>query len=204
MIFRVGGLVLSLLLLGNLSGCAGILFGGVAASASVGHDRRTTGTIVEDQSIELKINEQLNKQQEFRDHSHVDVTSYNLMVLLSGEVPSAELRDKAEEIARNTEKVSAVHNELVIGPPSSLADRSNDAWITTKVKSALFQVRGLPDFDATRVKVVTDRGVVYLFGLLRAPEAEAVVETARNVGGVQKVVTLFEYISEPPPPATAT
>jgi osmotically-inducible protein OsmY len=167
----------------------------VAAGASVAHDRRTTGTMVEDQSIENKIYASLNQVEGLRNESHVNITSYNTVVLLSGEVATPELRDTAEEIARSVPQVQEVHNELVVAAPTSLGERSNDAWITTKVKSSLLQVSDLPGFDPTRVKVVTERGVVYMFGLLEPDEATAAVETARRVGGVQKVVTLFEYQS---------
>ena len=195
MIHRITILLLGVIAIGNLTGCAGVLFGSVAAGASVAHDRRTTGTMVEDQSIENKTYAALDQVEGVRDESHINVTSYNNVVLLSGEAATPELREKAEEIAHGIPKVQEVHNELVVASPTSLGERSNDTWITTKVKSSLFQVNDLPDFDPTRVKVVTERGVVYLFGLLQPDEATAVVETARRVGGVQKVVTLFEYLS---------
>lgn len=195
-IFRA--ILFSLALLGGLSGCAGLIMGGatagVATGAAMAHDRRTVGTIVEDQAIELKAYDALN--QELAQRSHINVTSYNNVVLLSGEVPTPQLRRRAEEIATGIDKVRHVHNELTIAPPSSFASRSTDTWITTKVKTALLQVDGIPDFDPSRVKVVTERGVVYLFGLLRPREAEAVTRTIRRVGGVQKVVKLFEYIDQ--------
>ncbi len=199
MMVRAGVLTLSLIVLGNIYGCAAALFGGAAAGASVAHDRRTTGTMVDDQSIEMKIIGELDQIEELANQGHVGITSYNYAVLLTGEVPSEELSQRVEEIARNTNKVTEVYNELIVAPPSSLSSRSTDTWITTKVKTALFQITEIPDFDPTRVKVVTDRGVVYLFGLLNPDEADAVIETTRSVGGVQKVVTLFEYR-----PATAT
>jgi osmotically-inducible protein OsmY len=186
-------LLLCLSLLLSLTGCAGLFIGGAAAGASVAHDRRTAGTIVDDQSIELKIYEAISKDKELMDSSHIDVTCYNYAVLLSGETSTPALRQRAEDIARRVEKVKYVHNDLVVAPPSSLATRSEDALITAKVKGSLFQVQ-IPDFDPTRVKVVTERGVVYLFGLLKRQEAEAVSSTVRRVSGVQKVVTLYEYI----------
>jgi osmotically-inducible protein OsmY len=118
-------------------------------------------------------------------------------VLLTGEVVSERARQQAEQIARhfNTPPVRMVHNELIIGPPSPLSVQSNDALLTTKVKTALFQINSIPDFDPTRVKVVTDRGVVYLLGLVRPVEADAAADVVSQVGGVQQVVTLFEYIN---------
>ena len=90
--------------------------------------------------------------------------------------------------------VREVYNELVIGPPSSLSTQSNDAMLTTKVKTALFQITHIPDFDPSRVKVVTNQSVVYLMGLVRPREADAAADKASQVGGVRQVVTLFEYI----------
>jgi osmotically-inducible protein OsmY len=194
MIKRLGYLLLGLGLLGTLSGCVSLLVGGAAATAVVGHDRRTTGTIWEDQAIELKVYDALSKDSLLQGRSHISVTSYNTAVLLTGEVATPELSQRAGDIARQTEKVKYVHNELRVGPPSTLSSRSADAAITAAVKTALFQVDGIRDFDPTRVKVVTERGEVYLFGLLTPSEAEKVTEVVRRVNGVQKVVTLFEYI----------
>ncbi len=187
--------ILAITLVGGLTGCAPLVVGGTAAGIGVAHDRRTTGTIVEDQAIELKAYDILDKDQELSELGHINVTSYNNAVLLSGEAPSPELRTRAEQLVGQVEKVKHVHNELDVAAPSSLASRSSDAWITTKVKSSLLQVDGLRNFDPTRVKVVTERGVVYLMGLLYAQEADAVVSTVRRVGGVQKVVKLFEYLA---------
>ena len=182
-------------LLGIISGCAGLAIGGAATGASVAHDRRTAGTMVEDQAIEFKAIDALSKDPAF-DNAHINVTSYNMAVLLSGEVRTPELRRRAAQIVKRIDKVSKVYNELAVAPASSLASRGTDTWITTKVKTSLFQVDGFPDFDPTRVKVVTERGIVYLMGLLRPREAEAVTSTVRRVGGVQKVVKLFEYIEQ--------
>jgi osmotically-inducible protein OsmY len=188
-------MLLCLSLITALTGCAGVVIGGAAVgAASIAHDRRSTGTIVEDQSIESKLFDQLSKDEELAKNSHIDVTSYNKAVLLSGEVATPKQRQQAEDIARRVENVKYVHNELIIAPPSSLSERSNDALITSKVKASLFQIDGITGFDPTRVKVVTERGTVYLFGLLTQAEAEAVTSTVRRVGGVQKVVKLFEYI----------
>lgn len=194
--------LLGLSLLIALTGCAGLVIGGTAAAVSVAHDRRTAGTMVEDQSIELKVRGEFDKYAALSKRSHINITSYNNAVLLSGEVISPEWRQRAEDIARSVEKVKYVYNELIVAPPTSFSSRSADTLITAKIKTSLFQVNGIQDFDPTRVKVVTERGVVYLFGLLKPREAEIVTETVRHVGGVQKVVKLFEYIDEPL--ATAT
>ena len=179
-----------------LSGCAAALFGGVAAGASTVHDRRTAGTVIEDQAIELKILSYIVGDAVLNQSSHINVTSYNQVVLLSGEAANQEFRNRAEILARSTDQVRRVENEIVIAPNSPLGVRSNDTWLTTKVKGSMVGIQGLPGFDPTRVKVVTERGIVYLFGLLSAEEADIVTETARRVRGVQKVVKLFEPPAE--------
>lgn len=177
---------------GGLSGCGVLVVGGTATAAGVVHDRRTTGTVVEDQAIELKAYEALDSQR--LANAHVNVTSYNNNVLLTGEVPDEQTRAWVEERVAEVEKVRQVHNELVVAPPSSLGSRSNDAWITTKVKTSLVRITGLPGFDPTRVKVVTERGSVYLMGLVTQAEGDAAAGVARQVSGVQRVVKLFEYL----------
>lgn len=178
-----------------LSGCAGLLIGGTAVGVSVAHDRRTTGTVVDDQTIELKISDALNRQ--LPPGNQISTTSYDSAVLLTGSAVSEAVRQQAEQIARNQREpaVQEVYNELVVGPPSSLSVQSNDAMLTTKVKSALFNVTNIPDFDPSRVKVVTERSVVYLMGLVKPAEADAAANVASQVAGVRQVVTLFQYIN---------
>ena len=125
---------------------------------------------------------------------HVNITSYNGVVLLTGQAPTETLRQQAQDIVAATEKVRAVHNEMTIAAPNSLLTRSSDTLITAKVKTALFNIKGLDDFDPTRVKVVTEDGIVYLMGLVYHREGDAVTEEARKVGGVMKVVKVFEYL----------
>jgi osmotically-inducible protein OsmY len=177
-----------------LTGCVPLLVGGTAVGVSVAHDRRTTGTIVDDQTIELKLYDAFNRQ--LPPGNHINTTSYNGAVLLTGEAVSEAVRQQAEQIARNLSQppVREVYNELMVGPPSSMSVQRNDALITTKVKTALFQITHIPDFDPSRIKVVTDRSVVYLMGLVRPAEADAAANVASQVEGVRQVVTLFEYI----------
>jgi osmotically-inducible protein OsmY len=182
---------LILLVLLTLNGCAAAVLGGAATGAAVAHDRRTAGTVIEDQSIELKAGQALRDDQEINESAHVNVTSYNLVVLVSGEAPNEAVRERIINIVRDIPKVTHVYNELTIGAPSTLTIRSSDTLITSKVKTRLF---GLENFDATRVKVVTEKGVVYLMGLLTKEESDRVTEAARRVGGVQKVVKLFQYV----------
>lgn len=195
MISRFAVLLLSLGLLGNIAGCvAPLLIGGAAGGVGIAHDRRSTGTIVDDQTIEWRADTEINKDPELAnpERTHINVTSYNNVVLLSGEVPTPALRQRVVEIVRYIPQVKLVNNELLVAPPSSLKDRALDAALTTQVKTALLQI-SIPDFDPTRVKVVTERGTVYLFGLVRPAEADATVAVVKQIDGVKQVVKLFEY-----------
>jgi osmotically-inducible protein OsmY len=173
-----------------LQGCVPLVVGGAAATTAVIHDRRSPATVLDDQTIEASVRKLIGAEPAFSE-SHINVNSYNNVVLLTGEVPSREVGMKAADLVRGVDKVRKIHNELVIAPATSLAQRSNDTLITTGVKSSLFTV-DLPKFDPTRVTVVTERGVVYLLGLVSTQEADAATDRARRVSGVQKVVRLFE------------
>lgn len=184
--------VISLLLVVfQLQGCAAVVAGSAATGVAVAHDRRTTGTVIEDQAIELKAAQGFRDDEELSNNAHINVTSYNTVVLVTGETPTAEMKQRAIEIVRNVPKVSHVYDELTIAAPSSYVSRSSDSLITSKVKTRLLTLK---DFDGTRVKVVTEKGVVYLMGLLRRDKADRATGATRQVGGVQKVVKLFQYI----------
>ncbi|MER2528272.1 MAG: BON domain-containing protein [Candidatus Competibacter denitrificans] len=186
----------SAVLAGSLlsSGCVGLLVGGTAAvGVGMAHDRRTTGTLVDDQTIGLKVTAALDRQ--LPSGNRISATSYNAVVLLTGEAASEDMRRQAEFIARGVmPPPREVYNEVVVSPPSPLSARSNDALLTTKAKAALFKIQ-IKDFDPTRVKVVTDRSVVYLLGLVRPNEGDAAANVVSQIGGVHQVVTLFEFIN---------
>jgi len=184
---RIGSLFM---LIPLLHACAAVVVTGGATGATVAHDRRTTGTFIEDQAIELKANKSLYTDKELNKQAHLNVTSYNTVVLVTGETPSEELRNRAIDIVRNIPKVIHVHNEITIAAPSAMVSRSSDTLITTKVKTKLLTMKG---FDGTRTKIVTEKGVVYLMGLLTREESDIATNIARQVGGVQKVVKLFQY-----------
>jgi osmotically-inducible protein OsmY len=173
-----------------LNACAAVVVGGAATGVNVAHDRRTTGTFIEDEAIELKSLKTLSDDKELSSQIHLNVTSFNTIVLVSGEAPTEDLRRQAIEIIRSIPKVSHVHDEITIAGPSSLMSRSGDTLITTKVKTKLIVEKNL---DGTHVKVVTENGVVYLMGLLNREDADKATEIARQTGGVQKVVKLFQY-----------
>ena len=193
---RISWLALTALILSSplLSSCVPlVLVGGAATTASVVHDRRTTGTIVEDQAIELRIKSALRKDEEIADQTHINVTSYNAIVLLSGEAPSQTLRTRAGGIARGDKQARRVHNEIQIAAPSSAMTRSSDSWITTKTKTSLVGL-DIKGFDPTRVKVVSENGTVFLMGMVYRKEADAIVARTQQVTGVQRIVKLFEYL----------
>jgi osmotically-inducible protein OsmY len=179
----------ALLALPLLNGCAPVIVGGAAATGvAVAEDRRTVGTMTEDETIELRASMRIADK--LRD-GHVNVTSYNRMVLLTGEVPDANARANAERIARSVENVRSVVNELQVAGNSALSSRANDSYLTSKVKARFVDAQR---FSALHVKVVTESNVVYLLGLVTRKEANDATEIARTTAGVQKVVRVFEYL----------
>ncbi len=182
-------LVLALVVL--LPGCAAVAVTGMATGASVAAGARTTGTVVEDQAIELKAEKLFYVNEEFNELTHINVTSYNTVVLLTGEAPSEELKAHAAALVGEIEKVTQIYNEITIAAPSSLMSRSSDSLVTAKVKTRLLTDEGVP---AVNIKVVTENGVVFLMGVLTRADAERATEITRQTGGVQKVVKLFQYI----------
>ena len=176
------------LLASVISGCVAVVAAGVGGAALVATDRRTTGTQVDDEGIELKISNQANTQ--YGERIHLNVTSYNGVVLLTGEVPDQGVWASIGNLAKNTEKVRVVHNELVVGPVTDIQARSNDSYITSKVKTRFVEANKFPP---NAVKVVTERGVVYLMGIVSKAEGDAAGETAATTAGVVRVVKVFEY-----------
>jgi osmotically-inducible protein OsmY len=173
------------------SGCVPLLVGGaVVGGAAVATDRRSAGAQLDDEVIEDKSG--LEIAERFKDGFHVNITSFNAIVLLTGEVPSTSARADVEQLVRGIPKVRAVQNELVVGPVTDLGSRSNDTLITSKVKARFVEAN---KFQINFVKVVTENGVVYLMGIVRREEGDAAAEIARTTSGVQRVVKVFEYIS---------
>ena len=180
-------------LVAGLSACAPLLVGGaVVGSVMVASDRRSSGAQIDDQAIELKamnrIREVFNEQR-----VHVNVTSYNRMILLTGEVSSEEDKQRVERIVAGVDNVRSIVNDLAVMGVSSLTSRSNDVILGGKVKATFVDAREL---QAQAVKVVAERGTIYLMGRVTEREAKRAAELARSVGGVAKVVTVFELITE--------
>ncbi|MCG7866791.1 MAG: hypothetical protein B6D70_09490 [gamma proteobacterium symbiont of Stewartia floridana] len=177
----------------TLQGCAAAIVGGAAATATIIHDRRTTGVIVEDQSIELKSYDVLKKDPMIKEQTNISVTSYNMVVLLTGQATNENLRRKAEQLVTGVDRVRRVVNEIEIGSTSSIGEDSRDVALTSEVKLKLSSI-DIPGFDPLRVKVVTERGTVFLLGLITKQEGDAVTEVVRHISGVRRVVRVFEYI----------
>lgn len=171
-----------------LTACAPVIVAGAAVGgALVATDRRSTGAQVDDQSIEIKLTTELGTR--YGDRIHLNVTSYNGIVLLTGEAPDSAILDDISKFARATDRVRAVHNEMVVGPTTDLSARTNDSYITSKVKTRFVEAN---KFSATHVKVVTERSVVYLMGIVSKAEADAAAQIAATTSGVTRVVKLFE------------
>ena len=176
-------------LLPCLQGCVPAIVAGAGGAVLMAEDRRSTGTMIDDQSIEAKAKRRI--EEKYADQVHVDVTSFNRFVLVAGQVPTQEIKDDIGAIALGVETVRNVQNELLIGPITDKKTRANDAYITSKVKARLVSEQ---KFDASHIKVTTENGVVYLMGLVTKQEADVAAEVASTTGGVEKVVKVFEYI----------
>ena len=186
--------VLALTLAGAslLSGCAPLMLGSALVGGAMSFtDRRTSGAQLEDETIELKSGGRLRDA--LGDRAHVNVTSYNRSALLTGEVPSDADRAAAERAVTGIENVRGIVNELVVAGNSSLTARSSDTILTSKVKAGYLDAK---DLQSNAIKVVTERGVVYLMGRVTEREAGRAAELARGVGGVSRVIKVFEMISE--------
>jgi osmotically-inducible protein OsmY len=176
-------------LLAGTAGCVPVIVAaGVGATAVVANDRRTTGAQVDDESIELKINTSITSS--YGESIHVNVTSYNGTVLLTGEVPSTTVKDDVEKVARTTPRVKRVDSYLVIGPNSEMGNRTNDSYITSKVKARFVESDKLSTLN---IKVVTERDTVYLMGIVTRDEGAAAAQIAATTSGVARVAKVFEY-----------
>lgn len=174
-----------------LQGCIPLFVGGAGVAVAMTADRRSSGAYVDDESIEWKAGKWINDR--LGDKVHVNATAFNRKLLLTGEAFNEESREEAGRIAATVETVREVVNELRVAPTSSLSARANDSYISSKVKARFVDQK---DFHIQQVKVVTEAGTTYLMGLVTEREGTAATEIARTTKGVQKVVRVFEYISE--------
>ena len=181
----------AVLLATTLSGCAPLLIGGAAVGTLMMVDRRTSGSQLEDETIELRARSRLGEILGSR--AHINVTSYNRQVLLTGEVPDAATKQLAEQTVAKLDNVRSVVNELGVMSASTLTQRSTDIFITGKIKASLVDAK---DLTATAFKVVTERAAVYLLGRVTQRESDRATEVVRQISGVNRVVRVFEIISE--------
>ena len=178
-------------LMSSLTACVPLVIGGAAAGTLVVTDRRTSGAQLEDEGIELRASSRLRSA--LGERAHVNLTSYNRQVLLTGEVPTQQDKQLVEQIVSRVENVAGVVNELAVLGNATLTQRSSDVLVTGRVKAALIDA---PDLSANAFKVVTERGTTYLMGRVTQREADRATNLVRATPGVQKVVRIFEVISE--------
>lgn len=175
----------------SLQGC--IFVAGAAAGAAaiaVVYDHRTVSNTVEDTRLANSIIAKLNRQTNLRTLCHIEVTSFNRVVLLTGQCPKVAWSEQAQALAENTSNVGKVYNQIAIQGPTSSLTRTSDSWITTKIKSVMLATE---DLKSSSIKVVTENGDVYLMGVVKQEQADTAVDIARQTSGVQKVVKIFQY-----------
>jgi len=175
---------------GAVQACAPVVVAGGATAAVAASDERTLGTQIDDENIELTARKKINDDNRLGDDVHVNITSFNGTVLLSGEATTAEKRDIVVSLVRSIEGVKRVVSEINIAEPTAFATRVHDSWITGEVKAKMLDTENL---KSTRVKVVTENGVVYLMGLVSRAQADLATDVTRHVTGVERVVRMFEY-----------
>ncbi len=174
-----------------LTGCVTAVVAGAAVSADMASDRRSSGTYIDDQSIEIQVSDLIASDETLSNSSSISVVSFNRVVLLVGQAPSGELKDRASAIVRTLNQVTSVHNEIRISTPGSFLSTTNDTWLTTKAKSLMLAEK---DFSSHHIKVYSENGEIFLMGLVTKAEANKAIAIVRNIDGVERVVQLFEYI----------
>ena len=186
--FRI--LLLSFVLL-FLNGCAALLATSAVVGTDMVTDRRTAGIYIEDQNIELKASSALSDDSELADTADINATSFNRVVLITGQAPTADMKRRASSIVRQIDNVKTVHNEIKVIAPDSFLSSTGDAWITTKAKSLLLAE---DELASHHIKVITENGDLFLMGLVTRDEAAKTIAVVREIDGVESVVEVFEYI----------
>jgi osmotically-inducible protein OsmY len=184
----ITGISLSVL----ISGCSNVISAGRQDPIKEDPGHRTVGSYIDDEVVETLSMVNLAKGSEQIEASNISVTSYNGVVLLTGQAPGESARTEAEQIVSQVRKVRKIHNEIKISGISSTLARTNDTWLTTKVKAELLTNENV---DGSRIKVVTDSSTVYLMGLVSPQESDTAVNIVRNIPGVEKIVKVFEYVN---------
>jgi len=186
-------ILIALVITSLLSGCAAVVVGAGTTGATVAHDRRTTGTYVEDKAILLKALQMRSQDEVLQKNSNISIEVYNLQILLTGQAIDADIVARFRDKLLKIDRVKHVYNEVTVGAEGTWSEAAADTLLTSRVKVELFNL-GIQGFDPLRVKVTSSLGTVYLMGLLTPEEADAVVEKVRYISGVKRVVRLFEYI----------
>lgn len=180
-----------LLILSVLQGCAVATVVAITAGASMATDRRSVGNQIDDQSIELEAYNEITKNKSLSENTNLHISSVNGSVLIIGQAPNTYLKDQAIKIVNSINGVVRIHNQIRIGNVTSVTTQTNDVWLTSKVKTALFSQDGVNGKD---IKVITENGEVFLMGIVSKKEADAAVNIARNISGVNRVFNAFEYL----------
>ncbi len=181
----------TLLILSTLQGCAAVAVVAITTSASVATDRRSIGNQIDDQSIEVEAYNEIAKNKSLNDNTNIHITSVNGSVLIIGQAPTTYLRDQALKIVNEVEGIVQIHNQIRIGNITSITTQTNDVWITSKVKTALF---ASDDVNGSDIKVITENAEVFLMGIVSKKEADATIKITRNISGVNRVFKAFEYL----------
>jgi osmotically-inducible protein OsmY len=176
--------------LAMLQGCAGAVMVGAVSGAKMANDERSMSTQISDTNTDFVIASALSKHDDLNHQTNIAAIVMNNNVLMIGQAPNSMLRDKAIKVVQELQIGGKIHNQIRIGTPTSFTTRSNDTWVTTKVKGRMLNEKSL---DITRVKVITENGEVFLLGLIDRKQADLAVEIARNTAGVRKVIKVFEY-----------
>ena len=174
-----------------LQGCAGAVMVGAVGGAKMANDERSMSTQISDTNADFEISSALSKHEDINNQTNITGVVMNSNVLMIGQAPNSMLRDKAIKAVQELNIGGKIHNQIRIGNPTSFTTRSNDTWVTTKVKGRMLNEK---DLDITRVKVITENGEVFLLGLIERNQAELAVDIARNTAGVRKVIKVFEYV----------
>lgn len=182
-----------LALVPTLPGCLPLAATGMVLSATAAVDRRTVGTQIDDQTIQLRANQRIKEVLPGDEKAFANVNSYNRRVLLTGRAPDERSKARAEQIAKSVDNVRTVYNELNVGSPSLIQSSARDTLVTTRVRAALFQDKAV---EATAVRVVTELRTVYLMGIVTRDEGNHAAKIASQIPGVDKVVTIFDYVTE--------
>ncbi|WP_386693288.1 MULTISPECIES: division/outer membrane stress-associated lipid-binding lipoprotein [unclassified Lonepinella] len=175
-----------------LQGCVALGLGGAAVATKVGTDPRTVGSQVDDETLELKVYDAVTKDEQIKAEGRVVVVSYSSRVLLLGQVPDESLKEVATSLAKGVENIGDVYNEMRVGSPISFSQKSQDSWITTKIKSDMLLNSAVKTTD---IKVITENKEVFLLGNVTQEQGIAAAEVARKVSGVEKVIKVFKYLN---------